>query len=93
MRDGARNWAKENRGRAYAVGMLSDVLPILGGGAVVLDIFVDGGVGSLGVIAAAGGSNAAAGVLAKGFEELGMRRMKTGAGAVERRLSSIYELI
>ncbi|NLF40228.1 hypothetical protein GX586_12340 [bacterium] len=75
-------WAHAHPWRNSVLGSLTDVLALIGGGAIVLDLFVgmgggalafSGVAGKLGIVGAAGAGCFVASVLLKLFEELGLR--------------------
>jgi len=73
VRDNVRRWMHEHPWRSHAVGALDDFLVALGGGAVAVDFFVAGGLGTIGIITAAGSGSVLAGVILKLFETAGLR--------------------
>ncbi len=71
----ARRWVREHPWRTSLLGSLNDLLIALGGLTAAVDLLVTGGslvLGPLGILGAAGGGCALAGLLLKVFEELGL---------------------
>ncbi|TVR50913.1 MAG: hypothetical protein EA425_08470 [Puniceicoccaceae bacterium] len=84
VRTSLDTWMQENRWKTRVLGNLNEVLTVTGGGAVVLDLAVTGGQGSLwggvllshlGIVGAAGAGCAGAGLLLGLYERFGMRRI------------------
>lgn len=73
LRRDIQDWARENRRYGLVLGTLSELLVLLGGSALVLDLALSGGLAHLGVGAAAAAGSVGAGTLLKLFEELKMK--------------------
>lgn len=78
----AREWAEKNPWKTKVLGSVHDVLLMLGGAMVGVDLLVAGGqgalwgsllAGKLGLVGAAGAGGAAAGALLGFFEKIGLR--------------------
>jgi energy-coupling factor transporter ATP-binding protein EcfA2 len=72
VREKLENWIKSNKNRWMWFNVINDISIFLGTGLVMADIFIDGGFGTLGVVAAVGGSGALAGFLSSLFTNLGL---------------------
>ncbi|WP_153306711.1 hypothetical protein [Desulfonatronum thioautotrophicum] len=77
LRADVRDWSRRHPWYGSLVGTLSEMLVLLGGAALVLDLAVSGGifgaVGQLGVAGAAGAGSLGAGTVLKMFEELKLK--------------------
>lgn len=71
IREQARLWTRQHRVKALFLGSLSDVLTLLGGAMVVVDLAA-GGIGTLSTLAAIGGGGMAMGFVLKVIEEFGL---------------------
>ena len=85
LRADVRDWSKQHPWYGSLVGTLSEMLVLLGGAALVLDLAVSGGifgvVGQLGVAGAAGAGSLGAGTVLKMFEELKLKDILEKADA------------
>ncbi|PTN36096.1 hypothetical protein [Desulfonatronum sp. SC1] len=85
LRADVRNWSRQHPWYGSLVGTLSEMLVLLGGAALVLDLAVSGGVfgavGQLGVAGAAGAGSLGAGTVLKMFEELKLKDILEKADA------------
>lgn len=72
VRAQVREWAQAHPWRSMVIGTLNDLLILIGGSTVVIDYFVTGGMGALGLAAWVGGGSVLAGALLKLIEELGL---------------------
>jgi len=68
-----QRWVQKNPWYGSVLGTLSEMLVLLGGAALVLDLAFSGGLTHLGVGAAAGAGSVGAGTVLKLFEELKMK--------------------
>jgi ABC-type Fe3+/spermidine/putrescine transport system ATPase subunit len=74
-----RLWALEHHLLAITVGTLNDLLVFLGGATIVVDFFVGGGLGSLGLATWLAGGSSLSGVLLKVVEEFKLRGLLLSA--------------
>jgi uncharacterized protein YggL (DUF469 family)/ABC-type oligopeptide transport system ATPase subunit len=74
MRAEAQEWVDQNRWLAGATTQIAETLTLIGGGAIVLDIFLFGGLGTLGAVAGAGGTTGSLGLLEEGFKQLKLKQ-------------------
>ncbi len=85
LRADVRDWSRQHPWYGSLVGTLSEMLVLLGGAALVLDLAVSGGVfgavGQLGVAGAAGAGSLGAGTVLKMFEELKLKDILEKADA------------
>ncbi|WP_152555193.1 P-loop NTPase family protein [Desulfonatronum thiodismutans] len=85
LRADVRDWSKQHPWYGSLVGTLSEMLVLLGGAALVLDLAVSGGifgaVGQLGVAGAAGAGSLGVGTVLKMFEELKLKDILEKADA------------
>ena len=85
LRADVRDWSRRHPWYGSLVGTLSEMLVLLGGAALVLDLAVSGGVfgavGQLGVAGAAGAGSLGAGTVLKMFEELKLKDILEKADA------------
>lgn len=72
VRQSLQTWFESNRGRWMFMNTVNDLLLVVGTGLVVADIFIDGGIGTLGVVATIGGSGATSGFLLSLFNNMGL---------------------
>jgi energy-coupling factor transporter ATP-binding protein EcfA2 len=72
VREQLENWINNNKDRWIWLNVINDLSIFVGTGLVVADIFIDGGMGTLGVVAAIGGGGAFAGFLSSLFTNLGL---------------------
>ena len=79
VRAQVREWARAHPLRTMVIGTLNDLLFLIGGSTVVIDYFVTGGMGTLGMAAWVGGGSVLAGTLLKIVEELGLWNQFRGA--------------
>lgn len=85
LRADVRDWSQRHPWYGSLVGTLSEMLVLLGGAALVLDLAVSGGifgaVGQIGVAGAAGAGSLGAGTVLKMFEELKLKDILEKADA------------
>ncbi len=67
-------WQKDNKNLWLWLNVINDVFILLGTGLFVADLFIDGGMGTLGVVAVIGGSSATGGFLLSLFNNMGLGR-------------------
>jgi ABC-type oligopeptide transport system ATPase subunit len=74
VRNKIENWFENNKNRWIWLNVINDLLIAAGTGFFIADVFIDGGIGTLGVVAAVGGSSAASGFFLSLFNHLGLAR-------------------
>ncbi len=84
VREGALEWCKNHKMRTSLLGALTDLLTIMGGSAIAVDFLFGGGMGSLGVVAAAGMGSTGAGIALSVMEQFGLRSVAEKADAAWR---------
>ncbi|MDD3149162.1 MAG: ATP-binding cassette domain-containing protein, partial [Candidatus Riflebacteria bacterium] len=67
-------WQQGNKDLWRWMNIVDELFILLGTGLVVADFFIDGGVGTMGVVAVVGGSSAAGGLLLSLFNNMGLSR-------------------
>lgn len=67
-----QEWQKGNKNIWLWLNVVNDIFIILGSGLVIADLFLDGGMGTLGIVAAIGGSSATGGFLLSLFNNMGL---------------------
>jgi energy-coupling factor transporter ATP-binding protein EcfA2 len=65
-------WIANNKNRWIWINVINDIIIFLGAGLFVADVFIDGGIGTLGLVAAIGGGSAAGGFLLSLFNNMGL---------------------
>lgn len=74
VREKLEIWIGKNRNRWAWLNVINDILILAGTGLFVADVFIDGGIGTLGLVAAIGGSSAAGGFLLLLFNQMGLSK-------------------
>lgn len=74
VRNKIETWFEKNKNRWIWLNVINDLLIAAGTGFFIADVFIDGGIGTLGVVAAVGGSSAASGFFLSLFNHLGLAR-------------------
>lgn len=72
VRSKLQTWIKNNKNRWIWINVVNDIIIFLGAGLFVADVFIDGGIGTLGLVAAIGGGSAAGGFLLSLFNNMGL---------------------
>lgn len=67
-----RDWQNSNKNLWLWLNIINDVFILLGTGLFLADFFLDGGIGTLGVVAVIGGSSATGGLLLSLFNNMGL---------------------
>ena len=102
VRESAGEWIQTNPWRTTVLGSVNEVLMMLGGAAVGVDLLVTGGqtsfwggviLGKLGLVGAAGAGSAAAGALLAFFEKAGLQKVLETADRAwrQQRCDEIFE--
>jgi len=74
VNESLQKWQAGNKDLWKWMNIIDDLFILLGTGLVVADFFIDGGIGTMGVVAAVGGSGAAGGFLMSLFNNMGLGR-------------------
>lgn len=74
VNESLQKWQASNKDLWKWMNIIDDLFILLGTGLVVADFFIDGGIGTMGVVAAVGGSSAAGGFLMSLFNNMGLGR-------------------
>lgn len=74
VNESLKKWQAGNKDLWRWMNVIDELFMLLGAGLVVADFFIDGGVGTLGVVAVVGGSSAAGGLLMSLFNNMGLSR-------------------
>jgi len=74
VNESLQQWQAGNKNLWQWLNIIDELFMLFGFGLVVTDFFIDGGVGTLGVVAVVGGSSAAGGFLMSLFNNLGLSR-------------------
>lgn len=74
VRDSLEKWLEQNRGTWQVLNAVYDLMMITGAGLMLVDLAIDGGLGTLGVVTTLSGSSAAGGALLKIFNNMGLRK-------------------
>lgn len=74
VNESLQKWQTGNKDLWRWMNIIDELFMLFGFGLVVADFFLDGGVGTLGVVAVVGGSSAAGGLLMSLFNNLGLSR-------------------
>lgn len=74
VNESLQKWQAGNKDLWKWMNIIDDLFILLGTGLVVADFFIDGGIGTMGVVAAVGGSSAAGGFLMSLFNNMGLGR-------------------
>jgi energy-coupling factor transporter ATP-binding protein EcfA2 len=72
VRNKLQSWIENNKYRWVWLNVINDLFIVAGTGLFVADVFIDGGIGTLGLVAAIGGSSAASGFLLSLFNNMGL---------------------
>lgn len=72
VRNKLKTWISNNKNRWIWINVINDIIIFVGAGLFVADVFIDGGIGTLGLVAAVGGGSAAGGFLLTLFNNMGL---------------------
>ncbi len=86
VNESLQKWQAGNKDLWRWMNIIDELFMLFGFGLVVADFFLDGGVGTLGVVAVVGGSSAAGGLLMSLFNNLGLSREIVEAHTCWKRL-------